>query len=58
MILVPVITRAVSVAADAAVLGITLWKSFYILKVEQSRSSLTATLAYNGKIAQIGRAHV
>ena len=51
MILVPVITRAVSVAADAAVLGITLWKSFYIFRVEQGRDNLTATLAYNGKIS-------
>lgn len=51
MLPVPVITRAISVIADALVLGITLWKTFYIFRVDQATraaTKVTTTLAYNG----------
>ena len=51
MIPVGVITRAVSVANDAVVLGITLWKTIYIFRMDQEarhNTKLTTTLAYNG----------
>ncbi|KAK7688683.1 hypothetical protein QCA50_008221 [Cerrena zonata] len=43
----------ISVAADAAVLGFTLWKTVYIIKMDKAvrvSSKLTTTLAYNGSI--------
>ena len=52
LLLVGVITRAVSVAADAAVLVVTLQKTFHIFKMDgdvRSSSKVMSTLAYNGK---------
>ena len=52
LLLVGVITRAVSVAADAAVLAVTLQKTFHIFKMDgdvRSSSKVMSTLAYNGK---------
>lgn len=51
IIIVGVITRAVSVTTDAVVLGITLWKTFYIFQIDRearSTTKLTTALAYNG----------
>ena len=51
IIIVGVITRAVSVTTDAVVLGITLWKTFYIFRIDRearSTTKLTTALAYNG----------
>ena len=51
--LVGVITRAVAVIADAIVLGLTLWKTLFIFRVEKearAATKLTTTLAYNGMI--------
>ena len=48
---VGVITRAVSVAADAIVLALTVWKTFYIFqehKEARAATRITTTLAYNG----------
>ena len=50
---VGVTTRAISVAADIAVLGFTLWKTFYIFKIdEETRETMkfTTTLAYTGNM--------
>ena len=50
---VPLITRAISVTSDAAILGITLWKTFHIFKVDkdaQAATSITTKIAYNGMI--------
>ncbi|KAK7693029.1 hypothetical protein QCA50_002594 [Cerrena zonata] len=50
---VPVITRAISVAADAVVLGLTLWKTIYILREDgevRATSKLTTTLVYGGSL--------
>lgn len=47
---VGVITRAISVAADAMVLGLTLWETHYIFKTsKETRAShpLIAVLTYN-----------
>lgn len=46
-----VITRSVSIGADAAVLGLTLWKTIYFFKLDKEArqgKTLTSTLAYNG----------
>lgn len=46
-----VIIRAISVAADGVVLGLTLWKTVYIFKEKKNvrdSSKLTTILAYNG----------
>lgn len=51
MNLVGVITRAISVAADASVLGITLWKTFYVFGLNneaRAAAKITSILAYNG----------
>lgn len=50
-IIVGVITRAISVATDTAVLGFTLWKTAYIFKQRKairSGSKLTTMLVYDG----------
>ena len=50
---VGVITRAIAVIADAIVLGLTLWKTLFIFRVEKearAATKLTTTLAYNGTI--------
>ena len=50
---VGVITRAIAVIADAIVLGLTLWKTLFIFRVEKeagAATKLTTTLAYNGMI--------
>ena len=47
------ITRAISVLADAVVLGITLWKVYYIFRVDKearATTTITTTLAYNGTV--------
>ena len=39
--------------ADAFVLGVTLWKTFYIFRVDREAradTKITTTLAYNGNI--------
>lgn len=39
--------------ADAVVLGVTLWKTFYIFKMDEENrasSKITTTLAYNGNL--------
>ena len=49
--IVGVITRAISVSADATILGLTLWKTVYIFKVDpevRENSRLTTTLARTG----------
>ncbi|KAK7690786.1 hypothetical protein QCA50_005886 [Cerrena zonata] len=51
--LMGVIIRTVFVAADALVLGLTLWKTIYIFKEDaqvRANSKLTTTLAYGGSI--------
>lgn len=53
---VGVITRAISVTADAMVLGLTLWKTIYIFKEKaevRASSKLTTTLAYGGNVLNI-----
>ena len=48
---VGVITRAVSMATDAAVVGFTLWRVYYIFGADEdvrAMSRITTTLAYNG----------
>ena len=50
------ITRAISVLADAVVLGITLWKVYYIFRVDKearATTTITTTLAYNGTVPSI-----
>ena len=56
VILVPMMTRAISVLADAVVLGITLWKVYYIFRVDKdarAATKITTTLAYNGTVLSI-----
>ena len=51
-----VITRAISVAADTTILGITLWKTFYIFRMDKDArgaTRLTKTLAYNGTVKDV-----
>lgn len=51
-----VITRAISVAADAVVLGLTLWKTIHIFREDaeaRANSKITTTLAYGGKAIYI-----
>ena len=51
MVSVPIIVRCISSAASATVLGLNLWKTFYIFKMDQEvrRAARVATkLAYNG----------
>ena len=48
-----VVARVISVAADALVLGITLWKTFYIFQIDKElrpATKLATALAYNGNI--------
>ncbi|KAK7688703.1 hypothetical protein QCA50_008241 [Cerrena zonata] len=48
-----VITRAISVVADAVVLGLTLWKTIYIFREKaelRAHSKLTTRLAYGGSM--------
>ncbi|KAK7688733.1 hypothetical protein QCA50_008272 [Cerrena zonata] len=48
-----VITRAISVATDAVVLGLTLWKTIYIFREKaevRASSKLTTRLAYGGSM--------
>ena len=57
---VGVITRVISVAADVAVLGFTLWKTFHIFKMdEETRVTMriTTTLAYNGNKITFSNLH-
>ena len=52
LVLVGVITRAISMISDATVLGITVWKTFYLFRMDtevRENKNLTATLVYNGK---------
>lgn len=56
MNVVGIITRVISVAADATVLGFTLWKTFYVFKMnKQTRNTakITYTLAYNGDYSRL-----
>lgn len=49
--IVGVITRSISMAADAVVLGLTLWKTIYIFREDaevRANSKLTTTLAHGG----------
>ncbi|KAK7688790.1 hypothetical protein QCA50_008330 [Cerrena zonata] len=51
--IVGVITRAIYVAANAAVLVLTLWKTLYIFKMDQevrANSKLTSALLLNGSV--------
>ena len=51
-----VITRAISVAADTTILGVTLWKTFYIFRMDKNArgaTKLTKTLAYNGTMKDV-----
>lgn len=51
-----VITRTISVTADAVVLGLTLWKTIYIFREREevrAGSKLTTRLAYGGNIVNI-----
>ena len=52
---VPIITRAISVFATV-VLGITLWKVYYIFRVDKetrATTRITTILAYNGIVLYI-----
>ena len=60
-ILVGVITRVIAMAADAVVLGITLWKTLYLFRVNadaRPANNLAKTLAYNGIIRLLDVGHV
>ena len=55
ILLVPMITRAISLVSDVVVLGITIWKTFYIFRMykeETVSSNVAATLVYNGNIVR------
>ncbi|KAK7688652.1 hypothetical protein QCA50_008190 [Cerrena zonata] len=47
------ITRAISIAGDAAVLGFTLWRTIYIFREDaevRANNRLTTALLYNGSV--------
>ena len=51
--IVGVVTRAISVVADIAVLGFTLWKTIHVWRMdEENRATarLATTLAHNGTV--------
>lgn len=51
MFLVGVITRAIAIAADLAVLGLILWRTVHIFKADEqvrANNKLTTTIAYSG----------
>ena len=55
-VIVGVITRVISVIADATVLGVTFWNTFHVVnanKEARATSKLTTTLTLNGRISSV-----
>lgn len=53
ILIVGEITRAISIAGDAAVLGFTLWRTIYIFREDaevRANNQLTTALLYNGMV--------
>ena len=56
MILVGMIAQLISLAANSVVLGILLWKTCYIFRMDKDArgaTKLTKTLAYNGTVKDV-----
>ena len=51
-----VISRSISMATDAVVLGVTLWNTFYIFGLDKEAKAtvrVTATLTHNGNLTTL-----